>query len=170
MKLEKLKYRQPHDLAVLKALKRTIKDRVFIGELDIEDIHRNTNENLLSSCYASRDGHPGEGVFLNYGYWQSDIGFQTHGGLSELLWLCRVIDIIGEGNIPKGLKDRFKDTFKSLVFQTQLNQFSDKHISLFDANFSIIKKICKLREIGLTDNHINVLDEIVHLGTKELPF
>lgn len=170
MKLEKLKYRKPHDLAVFKALKRTIKDRVFIGELDIEDIHKKTNESLLSSCYASRDGHPNEGVFLNYSYWQSDIGLPTNGGLSELLWLCRVFDIIGENNVPVVLIDRLRDNFRSLVFQTQFSQFSDKRISLFDANFDIIKKICKLKRIGLTDNHMNVLDEIVHLDTKGLPF
>ena len=144
MKLEETKFTHPHDKDIFKALKRTIKDKTFLGEILAK---RRNNSKLVNDCYLSRTNHKGEGVFTNYMYWPGDIGIGINSLILGLIWVARVVNIIGKENITPSLKSDIS---------MKLGQITNNHIYALSA-----------RELVLLSDNSDIINNAISMASPD---
>jgi hypothetical protein len=143
MKLKDYKYfAQPHDEFILKALKRLLKDMIFIGNQKMLPLMMLSNKDLIKKCYESRAGHRNENIFTNYIYWPGDaglLGYSTY--TTNLLWSSRVISIIGRKNITNIIKSFFIGAVNGVM--SNINDSNKKEMMLLTSNLDVIEEAFK---------------------------
>ena len=169
MKLEETKFTHPHDKDIFKALKRTIKDKIFIGE---NLAKRMNNSKLISSCYSSRNTHRAEGVYTNYMYWPGDIGITFNSLILGLIWVARVINIIGKENVTPQIKSDIGTRLGQINNYPIYNPIlSKKEIVLISDNSEIINNAVSIvSPDGVTRNYTETLINIITSDKKNIPY
>ncbi len=166
MKLEETKFTHPHDKDIFKALKRTIKDKTFIGEILVK---RMDNSTLVSGCYLSRTNHKGEGVFTNYIYWPGDIGIGINSSILGLIWTARVINIIGKENITSSIKSDI--AMKLVQITNNRNLLSARELVLISDNSDIINNAISMTSPdGSIKNYAETLINVMTTNKTGIPY
>ena len=169
MKLEETKFTHPHDKDIFKALKRTIKDKTFIGEMPPK---RMDNSKLISNCYSSRKSHVGEGVYTNYIYWPGDIGIVFNSLILGLIWAARVVNIIGKENTTSQIKSDIATKLSHISgLPGNPALYKKREIILISDNSEIINNAISIASPdGIIKNYAEALINIIASDKKNIPY
>jgi len=166
MKLENMEFSEKNDLRVLKALKRTIKDFLCVTQSKENGfLLKYSNKTLVSKCYHSRRTHSSETINVNYTYWLHDIGTSSVDVVFHLIWLMRVISIIGDDNLESFMINSFREKIRSLASSSKL-----KNIDYLMENQDLLYSMTKIKSLSFPERKYKELMKTLEKDKVGIPF
>lgn len=168
MSLKDLEYQKPNDMAVLKALKRTFKDAVYLGERRFTSYPRTVE--LLKKCYSSRKQHNNEPININYTYWPGDIGYGFNTPVLYLLWFLRVLNIVEGRDNLETVYNNILGKLQQIEHRKRDRLLTKKEKNLLHSNIDLLSDLYIPSKCTLTKKHIDSFIENIENNVEGIPF
>lgn len=164
MRIRDYKFKRESDFKIFKALLRVAKeDRVAYKRL-IERF--GSFKEMASTCYASRTGHPSEGIQTNASYWANDCGLAFF-EVSRLIYMALLITSLRSKPEPCVI-NRFVSCYKDICYNNgHLSAYKGDLISYYD-NIRNAFMRCGLKQKA-AEEKIFVLDSLLKAAKYNLP-
>lgn len=161
-----MEFSEKNDLKVLKALKRTIKDFLYVTPDRANSVLlKYNNKTLVSKCYRSRDTHKTETINLNYTYWFHDIGASSVDVVFHLIWVMRVISIIGDDNLDSLIINGFREKIRSLTASSKI-----KNINYLMENQDLLYSMTKIKSLSFPEKKYKMFMKTLEKDKVGIPF
>lgn len=161
-----MEFSEKNDLRVLKALKRIIKDFLYVTQSkENEFLLKYSNKALVSKCYYSRRTHSSETINVNYTYWFHDIGASSVDVVFHLIWLMRVISIIGDNNLESFMISSFREKIRSLATSSKI-----RNIDYLMENQDLLYNMTKIKSLSFPERKYKEFMKMLEKDKVGIPF
>ena len=161
-----MEFSEKNDLRVLKALKRIIKDFLYVTQSKENSVLlKYNNKTLVSKCYHSRRTHSSETINVNYTYWFHDIGASSVDVVFHLIWLMRVISIIGDDNLEPFMISSFREKIRSLATSSKI-----RNIDYLMENQDLLYNMTKIKSLSFPERKYKEFMKMLEKDKIGIPF
>ena len=123
------------------------------------------NKTLVSKCYRSRETHKTETINLNYTYWFHDIGASSIDVVFHLIWMMRVISIIGDDNLDSLIINGFREKIRSLAASSKI-----KNINYLMENQDLLHSMTKIKSLSFPERKYKMFMKMLEKDKVGIPF
>ena len=164
MRVRDYKFKRESDVKIFKALLRVAKeDRAAYKRL-IQNF--GSFKEMASACYASRTGHPSEGIQMNASYWANDCGLGFF-DVSLLIYMALLITSLRCMPEPCVI-NKFVNCYRGICYNNKhLSAYKGDLISYYDNIRNAFMK-CGLKQKA-AEEKIFVLDTLLKAAKYNLP-
>lgn len=161
-----MEFSEKNDLRVLKALKRTIKDFLCVtSKKENGFLLKYNNKTFVGKCYHSRRIHSSETINVNYTYWFHDIGVSSVDVVFHLIWMMRVISIIGDDNLDPFIIKSFREKIRLLAASSKI-----RNIDYLMENQDLLYSMTKIKSLSFPERKYKELMKTLEKDKVGIPF